>query len=107
MFFYTIQEYDGTNITFKIMNDDSKLVTLNLQRDYLDYEFNTHYYKDKYHNIEKFAENVPHLYKNNKLYLKLDQFEFDRYSTKFPISSNGQVYKHLLNQYYRFYKNDL
>ena len=52
MFFYTIQEYDGTNITFKIMNDDSKLVTLNLQRDYLDYEFNTNYYKDKYHNVE-------------------------------------------------------
>ena len=107
MFFYTIQEYDGTNITFKIMNDDSKLVTLNLQRDYLDYEFNTNYYKDKYHNIEKFTENVPHISKNNKLYLKLDQFEFDRYSTKFPISSNGQIYKQLLNHYYRFYKNDL
>ena len=107
MFFYTIHEYDGTNITFKIMNDDSKLVTLNLQRDYLDYEFNKNYYKDKYYNVEKFVENVPHLSKNNKLYLKLDQFEFDRYSTKFPISSNGQVYKHLLKQYYRFYKNDL
>ena len=52
MFFYTIQEYDGTNITFKIMNDDSKLVTLNLQRDYLDYEFNISYYKDKYYNID-------------------------------------------------------
>ena len=33
MFFYTILEYDGINITFKIMNDDSKLVTLNIQRD--------------------------------------------------------------------------
>ena len=65
------------------------------------------FYKDKYYNIEKFTENVPYIFKNEKLYLKLDQFEFDRYSTKFPISSNGQVYKHILNHYYRFYKNDL
>ena len=105
MFKYSIFSNDGTNITFMINDDLKKLITVNIVRDFYGYEINHNYYIDNFYNIEKISgEHNLIIYKNKKTYTKLEQYEFDRYNTRYPICSNGQLYRHLLDYYYKLYK---
>ena len=88
------------DILFMFNEDEEKIILVNIKRDFLDYELSDFYFKDDNNHIIKLeGYHHPCIFKNRRLYNRVEQYEYDKYCTRFPNTSNGQLYNHLINIY--------
>ena len=101
---YDIINYDNSNITFRFNNNDNKIITIDINQDYIGYEYcyNYYFYQNKSYKINESNEEQK-ININNNLYDKYEQYKFDKYLTKYPISPNGLLYKYLKSIYYKLF----
>jgi hypothetical protein len=106
-FIYDIIKYEtkSGNITFRFNRDNSKIIELEINKDYPTYEPCYNYYFDNNNNIVSIPESNGELrYYNNKIvYTKCYQYQYDKYYKKYPIDDNGRVYRYLESVYNTLY----
>ena len=106
---YDIIEYDKNYgcITYRFNDDNNKLVKINIETEYPNYEPCYDYYFDKDGELVRIPESNGEDYyiKENVKFTKCYQYQLDKYNSKYPICSNGLLYKKLFNIYNSLYSN--
>ena len=102
---YTIVKiFNDGDILFRFDEDLEKIIQVNIKRDFLDYELSDFYFKDDHNHIIKLeGYNYPYIFKNRRLYKRVEQYEYDKYCTHFPNTSNGKLYHHLYETYKKLF----
>ena len=87
---------DGS-ITYRFDNDPSKIITIDINKDFPSYEACYDYYFNQNNKPIRIKESngERELINNNILYTKCYQYQYDKYNKQFPICDNGRLYKHM------------
>jgi len=104
---YDIIKYhkESGNITFRFNNDSKKIITVDIDRNFPNYEPCYDYYYNCTNKLIRLADSNGEttLIRNNVFYSKCHQYQYDHYNIKHPICSNGLLYKYMLEIYKRLY----
>lgn len=99
-----LRNFNNKEILFMFDDDKDKTILVNIFRDFLDYELSDIYFKDDNMNIIKLiGYHHPCIFKNRRLYYRFEQSDYDKYCTRYPNTSNGQLYHYLVNVYKNIY----
>ena len=100
---YDIIKYhkESGNITFRFNNDSKKIITVDIDRNFPNYEPCYDYYYNCNNKLIRLQDSNGEttLIRNNRFYTKCYQYQFDHYNTKYPICCNGLLYKYMLVTY--------
>ena len=98
---YDIIKYEKGNITFRFDNDSTKIITVDININFPNYEPCYDYYFNSNNKLIRLQDSNGELkiIRNNQFYTKCYQYQYDHYNTKYPICSNGLLYKYMLEIY--------